>query len=279
MQSLDAMFLKEFRETMRYRRANTEMVLSDIPVPEGLQSNLPRRKIAIARGITDEKYKVLNFDKTDKTKLSLVGRQKTEQTIYTSDGKPRVDTDGNIKTRDYTVPRDSLAVISEIPISSLYKSKEGFDFIDRVEGQNGKRKFMYLVPKKYLYEVNMCALVIRLDKLRNSYTAIQVTLTNGHKVYIHVVPFKPTKALNQGSKYIKVKPSANFDKEIMELLNYWQLVGVMFNREYTAFSEPVNGVSDCALEQYDTTLDTFMLYDRNKPLDKSTDEDDLESDW
>lgn len=279
MQSLDTMFLREFRETMRYRKANTVMTLSDIPIPEGLQSNLPKRKIAIARGITDEKYKVLNFDKTDKTKLSLVGRKKIEQTIYTSDGKPRVDSDGNIKTKDYTVPRDSLAVISELPISSLYKSKEGFEFIDRVEMSSGRRKFMYLVPKRYLYEINMCALVVRLDKLRNSYTAIQVTLTNGHKVYIHVVPFKPTKALNSGSKYIKVKPSANFDKEIAELLRYWQEVGVMFNRELTTFLEPVNGVTDCALEQYSTTLDTFMLYDRDKPLDKTVDEDDFTEEW
>lgn len=263
MASLDEIFYKEFQESMKFRKANCVMNLKEVPIPENFSGVIPVRNMAVARGISDEKYSALNYsDKNKKALLSLVGNTKMKKTVYTSDGKPRQNEDGSIRTTEVTVPRNSEGVISSIPISSLYKSRDGFEFVDRIKDRMNSTKFIYIVPRKYLYRLNLCALVIRLDKLRNSYTAIQVMLVNGHKLYLHVVPYKPTRARDEGTRVLKVKATANFDKEITTLLNYWQQSGVMFSLESTAFEEPVKGVYNCGIEHYDTNLDNYKPFEK-----------------
>lgn len=273
MASLDEIFYKEFQESMRFRKANSIMNLRDVPTPENFGGTIPIRNMAIARGITDEKYSALNYDKTNKTLLSLVGNTKLRKTVYLSDGTPRREADGTIRTTDVIVPRECEGVISNIPISSLYTSRQGFEFVDRIKDRVNSTKFIYIVPRKYLHRINLCALVIRLDKLRNSYTAIQVTLINGHKLYIHVIPYKPTRAKDEGTRVLKVKANANFDAEIKDLLAYWQQTNVMFSLESTAFEEPIRGVYNCGIEHYDTNLSNYRPFESKSLAEEGVIED------
>lgn len=268
MANLDEIFYKEFQESMRCRRASYKFNLQYLPLPAEFMGAVPKRNMVLARGIQDEKYSVLNYDKTSRTLLSLVGNTKLRKNVYLSDGSIRRDKDGTPRTCEVTVPRNSEGVISSIPVSSLYKSSQGFEFVDRLKDRVNGTKFIYIIPRKYLYRVNLCSLVVRLDRLRNSYTAIQLTLVNGHRVYLHVVPFSPTRKHDKGTRVLRVKNSANFDKEIKSLLYWWQNNGVIFPLSSTAFEEPIKGVYNCALEHYDTNLSGFRKYD-TKSMEES----------
>lgn len=268
MKTLDEIFYSEFCNTMQYRRAINKIKIDDIPFPSEICKPLPTRTEAICRDINIEYYKNLNFSLLESNKnatsVSII-RNKVKKKLFTNKGIPRVDENNNILTEEITVPQDSLAILSEIKIGVPYdfSTDENFKYIDFVK-VNGKIQYIYIVPKKYLYELNLCAMIVGLTKLRSYYTSLAVTLITGTVVYISVIPYIPThekktELLSNSARVLKTKPSANFDNEIKYLLKYWENNCIMFRRELTILREPVRGILNCALVHYDSTLKEYKM--------------------
>ena len=76
-----------------------------------------------------------------------------------------------------------------------------------------------------VYPIELCGLVIALNKHRAYYKGCKVALTNGHYVYIYSIPYKYRE--NAGYVLIGAKSSPDFDKEMNQLLNYWMIKGTM----------------------------------------------------
>lgn len=269
MPSLDEIFYKEFKNSMQIRRGTTPFNMN-IPMEKSITTPIPTRNKAIIRGIGEEYYTQLNYTLANKEVVTLIGRQKLKKKVFMPDGRRRMDENNQPKMEDVTVPTGLAGVISSIKIGvpKAYESNEGLSYVDFIKQKEGKTGYIYLIPKKYLYQVNLCALVMSYNKLRSYYTMVSVNLVNGHSIHLSVIPFKPTYTRdNKPYKIIAVKPNANFDTEICRLLEYWEGVGVMFGRQLTQLSEPINGVLNCGVFHYVSTLDNYELYDREKSLE------------
>lgn len=275
MRTLDEIFYSEFNKSMNIRRASCQFRLADLPIPSKFNGYIPTKTVVIVRGVKEEYYKKLNYGAEYKCCATLTGHVKLKKRRYLKDNTVIKDERGNVLYDEVTVQQDCVGLVSPIMIGvpRAYEPKESFKYVDMVRNGSDSTiqkstKYIYIVPRKYVYRVNLCAFVISLNRLRNSYTTLSIVLTNGHTVYLQVVPYKPTEEFNDKPyRIISVKPSANFDKEIMYLMSEWQNCGIMFRRELTALPEPVKGVSDCALYHYASTLDMYEMYDKEKSLE------------
>lgn len=121
-----------------------------------------------------------------------------------------------------TVPSSSLAVLSDVNIKLpfRYKSKEdGFAFVDTMKLQ-GKVFYIYVIPKKYLYRVNVCALTLSVNKPRCFYGYSVKTWKHG-LLTLAVVPYKHGKDLI-GTKVLETKRSLDFKVELGEIIKFWE---------------------------------------------------------
>lgn len=269
MPSLDEIFYNEFNSSMLVRKANTLFDMN-LPIDTSIITPIPARNQAVVKGICEEFYSKLNFNTENKEVVSLVGKQQLKRKIFMPDGKPRLEEDGKIRREVVPVPLGCAGVVSAIKIGvpKAFKPKEQLEYVDFIKAQDSEVKYIYIVPKKYLYKVNLCALVMSYNKLRSYYTMVKVALVNGHSVFISVIPFKPTyNNENKTYKIIGVKASANFDAEILKLFSFWEYNGIMFTRCATQLSEPVKGVYNCGVFHFVSTLDEYELYDREKSLE------------
>lgn len=274
MASLDEIFYLEFNNSMAVRRANSTLCINELPLTQKLLNFIiPKKNEAVIRGITEQYYSSLNYA-TSKQLVVLVGRKQLSKKIYLPDGRPRLDDNNKQKTEDIHVPNGCASVVSttKISVPRVFQPREQFSYVDFIK-KNDSIKYIYILPKKYMYLVNMCALVISVNKLKSYYTGIRVTLVNGHNVYIHVIPFKPTySSETKPYRIIYTKASANFDIEILELLALWESNNIIFNREITKLQEPIKGIVNCGIFHFSSTMESYELFNSEKSLEGDEEE-------
>ena len=119
-----------------------------------------------------------------------------------------------------------------------YKPTKGYNFIHSVETEMGT-KYLYTVPMEVVYPLDLCALVISLNKHKAYYKGCKIALTTGHYVYIYSIPYKYRE--NSGYKLIGAKPNPDFDKEMDELLKYWVNENILFDLKLTELQGNFDG--------------------------------------
>ena len=246
-------FSREFSEMMNERRSqNTGFSIKDIPCPDlGLitaKDYVAGGKLAFVQGIEEPFFKDLN-----ETNVEIVkGRVFKKRMAYFDDtGKTRFRTENNGEgmTTDVYVDKGFVAVYSPINIhlpnkidvngeKKNYKATQGFKYVDFVDSDKGRR-YMYLIPMKYVYPMELCGLVISLNKHRAYFKGCKVALTNGHYVYVYSIPYKYRE--NTGYYLIGAKPSPDFDKEMNQLLEYWMKNNILFDLNMTALNSQFKG--------------------------------------
>lgn len=268
MASLDEIFYKEFVAMMNQLKGyGGQCNLSDIPLPPEAEGKFfieNREKAAIA-GIDDEYYGKLN-----NTEVLLWGTKALQRRTYDHEGKFKRDKDGHYILKDVNCPRECVAVVSPISIGvpASYKTKEPFEYVDMITKMvNGQpvHRFVYLIPRKYCYRVNQTALILAWNKHRVYYSGCAVSLKNGHVLYIHVIPYKPSR-VEHNYRIIHCKTSDDYSEELSMLRDYWIKTGFMFNPAECQLMDIVRGRENMAVLPINGILDTYERLDANKSM-------------
>lgn len=295
MSELDTMFIKEFKQTMNERRCNPmfHTTIRDIIVPaQGIISysgkdevvNIlrkpPKTKEYVVRGITEKYFEGLNYANSKRTVSEVDRSKELVKKCYDNKNNVIILPDGTEKTEHVEVTQGSLPIISPVNIKIPFTEEptKGFSYVDFQSKtlSNGKvaRKYIYLVPKEYLYEVNFCALYLTLNSMKRNRTfkSVKVTLLSGAEVYLQVVKYKVGESYNMDfARLLSVRIGTNFDKEIEAILRYWESCGLMFARELTMLEEPYyygnKGIAtrNIAIIQETNSLE-YDTYNRNKSV-------------
>lgn len=283
MSTLDEIFYSEFMSTMQYKRGLVNIRVEDIIIPQDIIKPIPTMDEIIIKGVKEPYYKSLNFNEgqvdnapsRQRVSATLIGRVKLRKKLFMPDGSIRKDEDGKIMYEDVITPNNCASILSSVNIHvpKAFEPMENFSYVDfRVSSTSPNNiRYIYIIPKKYIYVLNICALTLSLNRLKNSYFTLKVTLINGVNVYLQVVPFKPTHRIAKPYIIIKTKANTNFNTEIESILSFWENNGIMFNRNLTRFQEPVRGLLNCAVVRLDPTLTDYTMYDKENSLDRSLD--------
>lgn len=253
MATHESVFTREFNNMMNQRRAqNTGFSIMDIPCPDmkliKADDFVEGGKMAFVKDIEEPFFSDLNNSNVEIVK----GRNFQKRvSYYDEEGKIkfREDRNGDIMKIEVPVKTGFVAVYSSINIhlpnkvekngeKRIYKPTDGYKFVDYVDTDKG-RKYMYLLPIDKVFPMELCALVISLNKHRAYYKGCKVALTNGHYVHIYSIPYKYRE--NAGYYLIGAKPSPNFDREMKELLDYWIKHSILFDLNMTALENQYKG--------------------------------------
>lgn len=274
MSDLNTIFMREFKQTMRQRRAiTTNMALKDLEMPGSLGTPVcisPYKQVHI-QGIECEYYNKLN-----ETDACLLSRPSLLRRKFDSAGEFIKDKDGKYVTESVPVPRECCAIISSVRIGVPLKFSSGdekFIYVDYLtqKGNKNRVRYIYIVPKDYCYEISQTALVLSLNKIRGFYYGERVTLQNGFDVYFYVIPYKPTTS-TRAYRVIATRNSDSYSAEIDAIKNLWSQRGILFPPELLTVPEDVVPGGNLGYELLNPTFDIYEKYDLNKSLAKVGDD-------
>lgn len=253
MQTNDDLFFREFKDMMNGRKSLSRTLnLVDLPLPsiKSMTAGVPKLHMALVKGVKEP-----FFDRLNTKEVQLIGRTQLKKRQVMSDGNFQRDKDGKYMYIQVPVPHGSVAILSTLSIGlrryvgegdkkRQHVVSDGFRYVDYVEN-NGTRKYIYIIPKEYVYRLNMCALIMTPNKRRSFYRGSKLALQNGNYVYLYVVPYQYRDILDQ--RVLGVKSSFNFDEEVSDILAYWMQIGVIFNLRATALDSQVNGITNLGI--------------------------------
>lgn len=271
--NLDELFYKEFRETVNGRRAqmgaSAKYQITNLPIPRGALSKegIPKTPLVFIRGIKGVPF----YEALNNTEAQLVKKANIKKRVVNSDGSFRKDDRGNFVTKDVTVKKGFVAILSTVNIQLRkfeetehgkreIRFPEGYSYVDYIDTNVG-RKYIYIVPKSCVYKENMCALIITNNTHRVFYRCCKLMLQNGQPVYVYLIPYKRYSDLS-AYRVLNVKASLDFGNEVSCLLRYWIEQGVIFDYRLTGFEDNVRGLQNVAYTEVSGTLsaDEYMKY-------------------
>lgn len=284
---LDKLFYEEFKELTRFKYAKlpeNQRRLSVIPIPNlfdpalGFNCSQMKGRQVLIHGIEEQGSLIgKGYDQLNGKYCAYLPKAKLRRKKFNKQGYIK-DDKGNFVYDDIALPRGSVAIVTDtqVMVKLDYREGEGFKYIDTI--RKGTQVFYkYVVPRKYCYEVNRCALVLSGTQLKAIYTGYKIVLTNGLTVYLCVIPYKPNRQ-DTAYKVLAMKASYNFRDEIHYIVKQWQRVGVMYPVDLTQLSKPINGVYNTALVQLTSALayEDYVRYDAERSLaDTGEDIDEL----
>lgn len=194
---------------------------SKIPIKKGVAKAFYQ-----VRGIQDEKYSKLNdtvVEKYPKSKLPhLMLQNHTSKPMLNDEGKPRYE----FKDK----PEGSSAIVSPVNLGLPYKyspTENGLDFALRFPNDGSEEnRYGYYIPDKYLYGINLTALVVSGRNNVKAYFGESLTTYEMGKIFIGVIPFKG-KIDYINTVVLGVKPSLDWDRDIEILEQDLVRVGVI----------------------------------------------------
>lgn len=249
----DKQFYKEFKSLMLEFRNETSLNVRNLPIP--FKKPVLVEKLFV-KGIEDDKYKILN------NKFVIRRRKNTiKRYLYRNNGEIKGETnytakDGNV----LVVTQDNL----RLPFTYA-PSDSRLEYVD-FRTKEGVRTFIYSVPKEYLYRTQQTALVLCPYSKKSHFGGIQVTLTNGHTVYLYIVPLKSVRE-TEGNIPIVSKAGVDYSKEIQYLQVSWLKQGIIFPRRELELDTPVKEISNLGYRVFEPTIeysgiDEFSLAER-----------------
>jgi hypothetical protein len=256
----DSLFHKEFRDMMNGRRSiSKNFNLVDLPLPEltTMINGFPKLHMALVKNIKEP-----FFDRLNNQEVQLVGRTTLQKRQVLSDGTFRKNAQGKFEYTQIPVPHGHVAILTSLSIGLKrkimvngverpHKVTDGYRYIDYVQTKLG-RKYIYIIPKSFVYRLSMCALVLTPNKRRNYFQGCKLALQNGNYVYLYVVPYKYRENLDL--RVLGVKSSFDFNEEVSQIITYWMGLGVIFNLTVTTLEGQVNGVTNLGIMDLEGTV-------------------------
>lgn len=240
----DKLFVEEFREMLDMRGGmNPYLDIENIPVPKlptykGLKYGKPYK----VKGITEE-----YFNKLNDTEVFLMGKTTLKKRKALSNGEFVVYTNGDYSYEEVSVSEGFIAVHSNKPIglkneivekgvSKKYKPSAGYKYVDYFE-ENGERRYIYIIPKSTVYPMNLLSLIVTFNKHSKYYKGTKVAMQRGKYIYVYVIPYEERE--DSVYKIVCVKPSIDFTEEYNQLLNYWAMLGEIFDPSITGLTDEI----------------------------------------
>ena len=257
--TLDAIFVKEFDNMVRELSATRTADIFSLPIPDSFSLSKLDTALeqVVIRGVEIDYYCKLND-----SIAYLLSRPKLTRKKYNSNGDYVKDKSGNYFTEDVVVHNECVAVLSKVKIGVPNKFKaEGFEFVDLYINEANKELFyIYIVPRCFVYKLNLCALCLSFERPKKLYGGCQVHLTSGHKVYLYIAPYKISSVV-RNYRVFMVKPSIDFSEPYKTLLTFWGESGIIFNIDYMWLSEVVGDRDNAGYRLLNSTLDEYICFD------------------
>ena len=208
------------RSVSRPNKSFLNIPVIDLPKPSNLV------KYYKVEGIKEE-----YFDKLNGTIVTgLPKGSEPSRRVINRAGKTEHNFDGTVKRERVTVPRELLPVISgeslSLPYSYKYRDNQYIDFL--IE-KSGKKKYIYAVNKRNLYELNMVSLVLSRNRIVKSYSQVQIQTWEYGKLYLSLVPYVTRET--HRSRTLSVGLPGSFTKAIPDLYRFWIRNGIAPNPE------------------------------------------------
>lgn len=126
--------------------------------------------------------------------------------------------------------KDTCKVASTENLKLPYKYKatlQGCRYETYSDTQDGRRIFVYWLPKKYVYRQNLCALAISKGiKPKKYHYLVKLLCIDGDYIYLHLVTF--SKRVEYSKKIVAIYPSLERgQKKIAEVINYFNETGII----------------------------------------------------
>lgn len=269
MQSAEEIFYKEFMQMMYKRRGiNNMFSVYNMDVPSESLGRIVNRDMLKISGVSEEYYSKLN-----ETEAMLWSHGKLARRKYDYKGE-YIKENGRYVTQEVTLPHECVAVISPIKIGvpTKYKPKEKFEYVDcihrKLEDGTTEVRYVYIVPRNYCYKLNQTALVMSQTKLRSFYAGSSVSLTNGHIIYLYIIPYKPRLNTPRNYRILSTKTDIDYNKEIGALFSYWLSKGYIFPMEICRMDENTRGRTNMSIEEIPPSLDEYVRYNPDVSLAK-----------
>ena len=292
MASNDIIFAKEFIKMMHDMKANNInrfniTDISQIPLPEDLARNfIIERFNKVALSDIEEKY----YSKLNNREVIYLKGEKLSKRKFDYKGNFMKDKKtGNIIREPVTCPSDCVAIASEISIGVplKYKCKTGnfkyVDYAEQKEGNGVRRKYIYLIPKKYVYELNQTALVLSWNKQHKFYTSFAIALKTGDYLYVSVVPYNPKKETSFKYRVIHSKVDLDYSYEINRLVEFWISLGIAFDYRkcelIDVFSYRSREYTNMARIDYMGTMDVYEKLKTGRPLSEYNESNIMEESY
>lgn len=260
MQSNDELFVREFKQMLNDRRAtNFVYGLNEVPTVPFARGFIKEieKTVVYLKDIEEKFFKELN-----KTQAYLVGKATLFKRKPLPSGGFVTKRDGSFDTFQVHVPQDCVAIYTSLNIKLLYEEKvdgklvkyaipKGFDYVD-FEMVDGKKVFIYIIPKRNVYKVNMTSLIITNNKHRIYYKGFRFQQQDGKLLYLYVTPYKYSQRAD--SRALCIRPGINYEEEIKMLVNQWVQCGLIFNPQLTQLDEQVTGRTNVGYETLEGTV-------------------------
>lgn len=173
------------------------------------------------------------FSALNNTTVIALDERTYAKRITGNDGKFIKNSDGTAVTRDVDIPAGSKLISSHKNIQlanytvdehgrRIKFNADGFGYVDFVDTPQGRR-YIYYVPKDFLYKLNLNALVLSSSRLTVKYYWGRRYYFNWgvSSCYLYVAPFVPN-IINPNYLAFCLKSSTDFTAEIAGLEAYWQ---------------------------------------------------------
>lgn len=259
MSSLEQVFIKEFKRSIRTQRVSKNIY--EVPLPiECSNWNVSGTHQYGVIGISAESGGL--FSKLNKTVVDRLpqGAKVRRKKIDLVNKRFVKDSRGNLVYESVRVPQGSVPVISNINLNLPYRysvDEEGFGYIDFIK-IGSEKKFLYYIPKKYLYKANQTALALSVKNMKNYAGMGYVTWRFG-TIYLHIIPYNSSRSYI-GTKILKTSLSLNYDYDIKCIVDFWVKNGVVPNIKLC------NTLSEGNLVLKPTTKG----YDEYKPIERKS---------
>lgn len=181
------------------------------------------------QNITEPYFKELN-----KSLCILQPRISYQKRVTGSDKQFVTNANGEVVMRDIDIPNGSRVIMSHKNIHLPNKIttdsgrtqrvfvSDGFGYIDYVDTPEGRR-YLYYIPREYIYPVNNTALVLTTSRLHSKYYwGRQYTFNRGVAcAYLYVMPYDKS-IFKPDNVVFCMKDNLDFEREVKMLEDYWQ---------------------------------------------------------
>ena len=241
-------------------RSEMTLNVKNLPIP--FKKPVLVEKLFV-KGIEDDKYSILNNHYVVKRKQNSMKRN-----LYKNNGEVRGET-------NYTAKEGNLLVVTQDNLRLPFKYEPTDNRLEYVDFQvnQGVRSFIYSVPKEYLYRTQQTALILCQNQKKSHYGGMQITLTNGHSIYLYITSLRSIRE-TEGNIALVTKVGIDYTKELAFLQKKWLEKGIIFPREALELEHVVNDTTNLGYKTFQSTMDfkgvdDFNLKEREEMRKKS----------
>ncbi|MFA8998102.1 hypothetical protein ACEI87_10525 [Clostridioides difficile] len=258
----DLLFFGEFKALINDRRkSNLNIPLNSMTIPSfpNLIKNIPSNPAIFVMGIEKKNFSLLNNSKAELLDLS------NKKNIVTNKCFEKNLVNYNYKKMN----KHCVLIISKIFIGIVNDTKSKnpkaskYNYVGCIEKENKEKLYIYIIPKKYVYKINICALILTSKKIDKFYNGFKLIKQDGESIYLYVIPYQYKKS---DYDILGLKYSSNFNKEIKLILSHWINKNYIFDFKLTYLETYIDRTYNLAIKYYNSTINENYTY-LSKPLE------------